>query len=63
MGRVAIPERLNPLFDLLNRFSKRRAALDIPSDYLEMFRGKASVLCGNPRYAPYRADYLLEAIH
>ena len=46
----------------VSRIVRRRAVLDIPPGYLELFRGRASALGELPLYGPYRAEYLVERV-
>ncbi len=54
--------RLAWIARLLQRLAPRPAASAerIGADFLDRFRGTAETLSGEPLYAPYRADYLLE---
>jgi hypothetical protein len=46
------------LIQFLHAPGRYHPAPKVPTDVLERFRGKASLLATDPLYAPYRADYL-----
>lgn len=55
-NRLEVPIRI------ISRISDRKARMDIPENYLDRFRGKATLLREYPRYAPYTAEYFLDPV-